>query len=68
MKTYTTIQGDCWDGIAYKLYGSTSYVGYLMAANLPLLDTFVFEAGVVLQAPDLPQLPQTTKLPTWRRT
>ena len=41
-KTYTTIQGDAWDAIAYKVYGDESYTGWLMQHNLPLLDTLVF--------------------------
>ena len=44
-KTYTTQQGDAWDAIAHKVYGSETYTGWLMQNNLPLLDIFVFEAG-----------------------
>jgi len=53
-KTYTTQQGDAWDAIAHKVYGSETYTGWLMQNNLPLLDIFVFEAGTVLQTPDPP--------------
>ena len=28
-KTYTTVQGDMWDSIAYKQLGSTSYTDQL---------------------------------------
>ena len=38
MKTYTTIQGDMWDSIAYKLYGDEKYMCQLMKSNLELLD------------------------------
>ena len=41
-KTYTTQQGDAWDAIAHKVYGSETYTGWLMQNNLPLLDIFVF--------------------------
>ena len=34
METYTTIQGDMWDSIAYRLYGNEKYVGDLMKANM----------------------------------
>lgn len=64
--TYTTQQGDAWDAIAYKVYGSTSYTGHLMQANFPLLDIFVFDAGMVLQVPDLPAEDDTAALPIWR--
>lgn len=36
--TYTTIQGDTWDLIAYKLYGEEKYMKNLIEANWPLLD------------------------------
>ena len=49
--TYTTKQGDVWDKIAYEVYGDEEYTGWLMENNFPLLDTFVFDAGVVLQTP-----------------
>ena len=39
-KTYTTQQGDAWDAIAHKVYGSETYTGWLMQNNLPLLDIF----------------------------
>lgn len=55
-KTYTTQQGDAWDAIAHKVYGSETYTGWLMQNNLPLLDIFVFEAGTVLQTPDPPEV------------
>lgn len=64
--TYITQQGDAWDAIAYKVYGSTAYTGHLMQANFPLLDIFVFDAGVVLQVPDLPAEDDTAALPIWR--
>lgn len=51
-KTYTTKQGDAWDAIAFRVYGDVKYTGFLMQANFPHLDTFVFDAGVVLQTPD----------------
>lgn len=65
-KTYTTIQGDAWDAIAYKVYGDESYTGWLMQHNLSLLDTFVFGAGVVLNTPDLPEGDTSTDAPIWR--
>ena len=63
--TYTTKEGDVWDAISYQVYGSTSYVGCLMEHNLPLVDTFVFDAGVVIQVPDLPTT-SSSQLPIWR--
>lgn len=65
-KTYTTKQGDAWDAIAYKVYGDEKYTGWLMQNNFPLLDVFVFGAGVTLQTPDPPENDETTNMPIWR--
>ena len=64
--TYTTQQGDAWDAIAHKVYGSEKYTGWLMQNNFPLLDIFVFGAGPVLQTPDPPEDDETANLPIWR--
>lgn len=66
MQTYTTIQGDCWDMIAKKVYGNEKYASYLMANNLPLIDTFMFKSGVVINTPELKQEVIET-LPDWRK-
>ena len=66
--TYTTKQGDVWDKIAYEVYGDEEYTGWLMENNFPLLDTFVFDAGVVLQTPDLPEDDDLANAPIWRTT
>lgn len=65
-KTYTTQQGDAWDLIAYRVYGSEAYTGWLMQHNFVHLDTMIFGAGVVLQTPELPKTDQTADLPPWR--
>ena len=65
-KTYTTKQGDAWDAIAFRVYGDVKYTGFLMQANFPHLDTFVFDAGGVLQTPDPPEDDETANLPIWR--
>jgi phage tail protein X len=64
--TYTTIQGDAWDAIAHKVYGDEKYTGWLMQHNLPLLDTFVFSAGTVLQTPSVPEDDDVADAPIWR--
>lgn len=64
--TYTTKQGDAWDLIAFRVYGDVKYTGWLMQNNFPYLDIFVFDAGVVLQTPPLPESEQMAGLPVWR--
>ncbi len=64
--TYTTEQGDTWDAIAYKVYGDARHTGWLMQANLPLLDIFTFRAGTLLQTPPVPEEGNTAEAPIWR--
>ena len=66
MTTYTTIQGDAWDQIAYKVYGEERHMKFLMEANPALMDTLIFRSGVMLNVPDL-QEEQSASLPFWRR-
>lgn len=62
---YTTIQGDTWDSIAYKLYGDEKYMKNLIEANWPLLEVLVFSSGTVITVPDLPE-ETDDDLPFWR--
>ncbi|MDE6456487.1 MAG: phage tail protein [Dysosmobacter sp.] len=64
--TYTTRLGDAWDAIAYQVYGSEKYAGFLMEHNFRHLDTFTFSPGVVLQTPELPADDPLANLPVWR--
>lgn len=62
---YTTTQGDTWDAISFKLWGSDTLLHHLTAANPEHLDVLVFPAGVVLAVPDLVIPPTTMELPPW---
>ncbi len=64
-KTYTTIQGDMWDSISYKIYGDEKYMGLLMQNNLELIDIFIFGAGTVIFVPEL-ESEVETDIPSWR--
>ena len=65
--TYTTIQGDTWDLISFKLFGSEKYMKNLIGANWPLLETLVFSSGTVITVPDLPE-ESDEDAPFWRQT
>lgn len=65
-KTYITSQGDMWDGIAYKLYGTEAGMNALLEANQERADIAVFPSGVVLAVPDYTP-PAAENLPPWRR-
>lgn len=66
MGNYITTQGDTWDFIAKKVYGDEKYLDYLMVNNFPLLDYFVFPAGVEVVTPILPK-ERMEELPSWRK-
>ncbi|GIQ69264.1 phage tail protein [Xylanibacillus composti] len=66
MFRYTTMQGDTWDGISYKLYQTEAYMSELMTANPDHIRTVVFSAGIVLQVPEI-AAPQAEQLPPWKR-
>lgn len=65
-KTYTTIAGDMWDIIAYKVYGDEAYTDKLIKHNLDYIDTVVFSAGIVLSLPDV-IIKNTEGIPPWKR-
>lgn len=66
---YTTIQGDTWDGIAYKLYGDEKYMKNLIEANWLYTDVLVFSAGVELTVPEITEEEKDNdNLPIWRQS
>mgnify|MGYP001121838698 FL=1 len=66
MKTYTTIQGDMWDKIAYTQLGDTAHTDKLMNANLQYREYYTFPAGIVLVLPEIPKSTSDT-LPPWKQ-
>lgn len=62
---YITLQGDAWDAIAYRLWGEERFFMALVKANPEYLDVLVFEAGVRLKVPPMPERVLTTELPPW---
>ena len=65
-KTYTTVQGDTWDNIAYKTLGAEHYMKEFIEANSQYTDVFSFSAGVVLTIPDVSEQEDESLLPVWR--
>ncbi|KUO72715.1 MAG: phage tail protein [Desulfosporosinus sp. BRH_c37] len=64
--TYTTEQGDMWDGISFKVYQSEYYMTDLIEANPQYRETVIFPANVVLVIPEVsPPVPRN--LPPWKR-
>ena len=65
-KTYTTVQGDMWDSIAFAQMGSVDHTDKLMNANLRYREYYTFPAGIVLVLPDIPENTSNT-LPPWKQ-
>jgi phage tail protein X len=63
---YSTVQGDTWDIIALRVYGSEKGMDVLINANPAYRETVFFGAGVVLAVPPAPAT-VNANLPPWRR-
>lgn len=66
MNKYRTIQGDTWDMVSLKNYGTEKYVSTLINANLVHVEKVFFSAGVVLNIPTV-ETPINSSLPPWRK-
>ncbi|MBG9479370.1 tail protein X [Lysinibacillus sphaericus] len=64
MSSYTTIQGDMWDLIAYKLWGSEYLLPFLFEANPQYKDILIFEGGLLLKVPEV-LVEDVTERPEW---
>ena len=65
MTTYSTISGDTWDLICYKVYGTEWAMDTVMNANAHLIDTAIFNAGTVIQLPEIDSTVLNDDLPPW---
>ena len=66
MKTYTTVQGDMWDSIAFTQLGSEADTDRLMNLNRQYRMVHTFPAGIVLTLPE-PERKIRDTLPPWKR-
>lgn len=66
MKTYTTVQGDMWDSIAYAQLGDVAHTDKLMNANLQYREFYTFPAGIVLVLPEIKNT-VSSALPPWKK-
>lgn len=66
-QVYQTRQGDTFDIIAYRVYGSEQRAMDIAQANPVYLDTVFFRAGVTLELPALDTSTVNATSPPWRR-
>ncbi|MDO5397459.1 MAG: tail protein X [bacterium] len=68
MSIYVTNTGDTFDSIAYSKLGSEEFMTEIIKANLQFAGIIRFGFGTELEIPDIDKVPNTTALPSWRRT
>ena len=64
-RTHITSQGEAWDQVAKKLWGSESLAHDLLAANPRHRDLILFPAGIELTVPDI-EIPVSEEPPPWK--
>jgi len=66
---YETRQGDTWDALALRIYGSDKLGHLLMQANPSLMRLLFLPAGLTLSVPQLPASARakSSPLPPWAR-
>lgn len=52
-KTYTSVENDTWDLIAFKLFGDCKYTYNILKMNTDFTKVVFFPAGVILKIPDI---------------
>ena len=65
--TYTTVEGDTFDGLALRFYNDEKLSSTIIQANPDHCDVLIFEAGIVLSIPDAVTATPPESLPPWRR-
>lgn len=66
-ENYTTVQGDTFDIVAFKVFGNEKMIGVLLEANPSQKDVYSFDAGVKLFIPENATLINNDPVPPWQR-
>lgn len=66
IKEYTTIVGDTWDSISYKLYKTSLAYKSLFELNPDYINTIVFNAGIKIKYKTL-NIKADLDIAPWRR-
>ena len=66
--TYKTIDGDTFDIIAWRVYGSSTLAAHIMRANIHLIGRWSFGPNETVLVPPLTvEDAQSSAAPPWRR-
>lgn len=66
MTIYKTQQGETWDTISGKLYGSGKYTGALLQANLKYSKYVILPYGAELKVPEVDTTDELP-VPPWKK-
>ena len=64
---YTTVQGDTFDIVAYRVWGDEMLMHELIQANPDHQETVFFPAGIVLNVPELDLPIPRGPVPPWQQ-
>lgn len=67
MTTYTTVSGDMWDSISFKVYGTEKFKPLLMNANPEYIREYILPSGIVLNIPEPNETSYDGTLPPWKQ-
>lgn len=62
-----TVQGDTWDILSVRAYGSTEFMDELIGANPDYRKVVIFPAGVEIAVPAIDTAQTVQNLPPWKR-
>jgi phage tail protein X len=63
-----TVQGDTWDTIALRAYGSTAHMDKLIMANPGARLMAIFPAGIEITVPEIDTTQAAETQPPWKRS
>jgi phage tail protein X len=67
MLKHIVAAGESFDSLALTYYGDENLASKIIQANPDYCDTLIFEAGIVLNIPDMTEVKPLETLPPWRR-
>ena len=69
MQQIKTIQGDTWDKISFRIFGTENFMNKLISANPDKRKKVIFKAGEILNVPEIETETETENLdlPPWKK-
>ena len=67
MSKVKTIQGDTWDLLSYRIYGSAAFMDRLIEANPAHRRKAILPGGLFINAPEIDTAKTNDAIPPWKR-